>query len=209
MVLRALAGLVVPPACSICDSPVAPSYPICARCRRALSALGPLRSSVGDLDVLSAARYEGVARRLVARLKFSSRLGLAAVAAEGMLAAADAHLTAGVVLVPVPAAPSRQRARGFDTASYLTRLVSRSAGCAVLDCLVRRDNRRQFGRPRSERLADPPRIEWSRRAAGPPAGPAWIVDDVATTGATLAACARALGDAGVAELRALTFARAI
>jgi ComF family protein len=207
-VLRALAGLVVPPACSICDAPVAPADSICARCRHALSLLGPLRSSVGGLEVLSAARYEGVARRLVARLKFSSRLGLAAVAAEGMVGAAGGHLGAAA-LVPVPAAPGRQRARGFDTASYLTRLVSRSAGCPVLDCLVRRDDRRQFGRPRAERLADPPRIEWSRRAAGPPSGPVWIVDDVATTGATLAACARALRDAGADEVRALTFARAI
>jgi ComF family protein len=207
-VLRAVAGLVVPPACSICDASVAPADSICARCRHALSLLGPLRSSVGDLEVLSAARYEGVARRLVARLKFSSRLVLAEVAADRMAAAADAGIAAGV-LVPVPAAPSRQRARGFDTASYLTRLISRRTRCPVVECLARRDARRQFGRPRSERLADPPRIEWSRRVAGPPAGPVWIVDDVATTGATLAACARVLRDAGADEVRALTFARAI
>ena len=209
--LRTLASLVVPPVCSICDAPVAPAETICGACARALAALGPVRSSVGDLEVVSATRYEGAARRLVARLKFSSRLALAEVAADGIVAAAawcEVPFTEATA-VPVPAAPSRQRARGFDTASYLSSLISRRTGCDVRDCLVRRDDRRQFGRSRSARLAEPPRIEPRRCAGEPPAGPVWIVDDVATTGATLLACHRALRIAGVSDIRALTYARAI
>jgi predicted amidophosphoribosyltransferase len=36
-----------------------------------------------------------------------------------------------------------------------------------------------------------------------------VIDDVSTTGATLEACARALKDAGVREVRALTAARVV
>jgi predicted amidophosphoribosyltransferase len=41
-----------------------------------------------------------------------------------------------------------------------------------------------------------------------PPGDIWLVDDVATTGATLSACARVLRQDGTDRVRALTFARA-
>ena len=161
----------------------------------------------GGLELVSAAPYEGVAQELIRRLKFSSRLALAEVAAERMARAWGAAREGR--LVPVPAAPARERARGFDDAAMLAHLIARRSPYATaLECLARDDGPRQVRRSRAARTADPPRVKpaW---AAGPlPSGDVWLVDDVATTGATLMACARVLRDAGAGRVRALTFARA-
>jgi len=167
-----------------------------------------LRSTLpGGLELVSAAPYEGVAQELIRRLKFSARLALAEVAAERMVRAWGA--TQAGWLVPVPPAPARERARGFDDAAILTRLVAN--GCAEarsLPCLVRADGPRQVRRSRIERTADPPKVDLLRESFVLPPGEIWLVDDVATTGATLIACAAVLRSAGAERVRALTFARA-
>jgi len=156
----------------------------------------------GGLEVVSAAAYEGAARKLVAMMKYGSRIGLAKVAAGRMLPALGASPRA--TMVPVPPAPARERARGFDTAHILARMITvRAPGCEVGQCLVRRDGPRQVGRRRAARLSDPPHVRMSARA---PEGDVWLVDDVVTTGATLKSCADVLLGAGVSEVRALTFA---
>lgn len=204
--LRFATSLVAPPACSVCDSPVDWRERACAACSRELARLGPVRAAIGGMEVVSAVRYERVARLLVARLKFGSRLALAHVAADAMVAAWRPARTGA--LVPVPPSAARERARGFDTASLLARLVAARTGSPVAECLERQDNRRQFGRRRAERLAEPPAIAATRRAARLAGCPVWIVDDVTTTGATLLACRQALRRAGTTDVRALTFARA-
>jgi competence protein ComFC len=157
--------------------------------------------------VISAARYEGVAQELVRRLKFSSRLGLAEIAAERMARVRGAAREGW--LVPVPAAPARERARGFDDAAILVRLVARECPHArIAECLVRDDGPRQVRRSRHDRTADPPRVALRNTSVVLPQENVWLVDDVATTGATLAACARVLTDHGAERVRALTFARA-
>jgi predicted amidophosphoribosyltransferase len=60
------------------------------------------------------------------------------------------------------------------------------------------------GRERAARLADPPRVRAARSAPSR----ALLVDDVRTTGATLAVCAAALRRAGSREVVALTYAAA-
>jgi predicted amidophosphoribosyltransferase len=83
--------------------------------------------------------------------------------------------------------------------------VAAELGVPLVHCLARRTGRRQVGRDRASRLADPPRI----RAAGDPPASVLLVDDVLTTGATLAACAAALQAAGCADMSAGVLARAL
>ncbi len=110
-------------------------------------------------------------------------------------------------LVPVPLHPARRRRRGYNQAEILARALAQRTGLAVADCLARAGpGGTQVGRPRASRLAAPPgRIT----ARAPPPSEALLVDDVATTGATLAACAEALRSAGAVEVRALAFARTL
>jgi ComF family protein len=206
-VLRAVASLVAPPLCALCAKPCEYPDSICRRCERHVTALQPSRFTLpGGLEVISAAPYEGVARELVAKMKFASRLTLAEVAAERMLRAWGA--TREGWMVSVPPAPARERARGYDTAYVLARLVTHDTWAQVAPILEREDGPRQVGRPRKERIADPPRVRLLSAKVVLPSDDLWLVDDVVTTGATLTACVAVLEQAGAKRVRALTFARA-
>jgi predicted amidophosphoribosyltransferase len=148
--------------------------------------------------------YEGPGRDLVRGLKFRGALALAEEMAALVVASAPDGVLGGV-LVPVPLHPARLRRRGFNQAAVLAEAIARRAGLAVADCLRRRDvGPAQVGRGRQARLAGP---AGSIEAVDAVPRQAVIVDDVATTGGTLAACAAALRDAGAAEVAAVAFAR--
>jgi predicted amidophosphoribosyltransferase len=137
-------------------------------------------------------------------LKYARRLSLAEVAAEAMLAVMPGNESLEAV-VPVPAGPWRRRWRGFDPAEEIALAVASRAGLPISACLRRSSGRRQVGRRRFERLADPPRV----RAIAPAPVAVLLVDDVWTTGATIGACAAALRAAGSRRIVALTLARAL
>lgn len=206
--LRALTSFLAPPLCALCGDPCDYEKTLCGFCGRRIAGLTPARSLLGgELELVSAAPYEGVARELVQKLKFAARLTLAEVAAERMVRAWGGARAEW--LVPVPPAPARQRARGFDVAYALARLVARgTAGSQVSVSLKRDDGPRQVGRSRASRTQNPPRVSLLDDKVFLPSDELWLVDDVATTGATLLACVEALYEAGATRIHALTFARA-
>jgi ComF family protein len=148
--------------------------------------------------------YEGPGRDLVRALKFHGALALAAEMASIIVASAPDGLLQGV-LVPVPLYPARLRKRGFNQAGLLADAIARRTGLATADCLRRLGGGpTQVGRGRQERLSGQAGSIEAREGAP---RRALIVDDVVTTGATLAACAAALRKAGAAEVAAVAFAR--
>jgi len=110
-------------------------------------------------------------------------------------------------VVPVPLHPSRRRHRGFNQASDLARHI----GLPVSHALRRtRDTATQTGLSAARRHRNVGNAFAPTGAARQVAGlTVVLIDDVSTTGATLDACARALKDAGVKEVRAVTAARAL
>jgi predicted amidophosphoribosyltransferase len=152
--------------------------------------------------------YDGVARQLVAALKFRGALPVAALMAAHVAANLPPDVRDGgpASLVPVPPQVSRRRRRGFDPAGELTSALAPRLGLPTCACLRRRDRETQLGATRAQR----------RRAGrlaielrGPPPDRALLIDDVHTTGATLDACARTLRAGGCEEVIAITYARTL
>ena len=206
--VRFAAEILAPPRCAICGAPAASARLLCPLCGKRVGALSggraPLRLGRGPVERVSwACAYDGVARELVAALKFAGRIGLAEIAATAI--ADRLTVDAGTCVVPVPAAPLRRRRRGFDPGELIATRLAKRLGLELTPCLARRSGRRQVGRRRVERLAGAPRV----RLVSAPPNRVLLIDDVLTTGATLGACAAALAAAGSAQIEAAVFARAL
>jgi ComF family protein len=150
--------------------------------------------------------YAGPAREVVAALKFRGAFRVAEAMAAAVVASAPSGWLGGdVALVPVPLHPARRRRRGFNQAERLAAALSLRTGLPVADVLARAGAREtQMGRGRAERLRG---IEGSIAVASKPPPRVVLVDDVVTTGSTLAACRAALLGAGATEVRAIAYAR--
>ena len=105
----------------------------------------------------------------------------------------------------VPATAAAYARRGFDHMELVARALSRYLGIGVADVLVRGPSRDQRELSRSDREKN---LASSVRVIDDVAGTRLLlVDDVVTTGASLAACSRALLSAGARDVSACGFAR--
>ena len=113
-----------------------------------------------------------------------------------------------MVVAPVPLHRSRLRERGYNQAELLAKEVGRRTGAPLA---VRLLSRTGAAGPQAQAKSVEARLAAVRGAfqAAPEAAGAdvLLIDDVCTTGSTLAACADALLRAGAVRVAALTFAR--
>jgi ComF family protein len=224
----ALGGLIAPTICWGCDGPARRGEPLCRGCRASLHRLAAEPVWLSGVRVWAPVAYSGAARRLVGALKFSGARGVADAMAAQIVANAPSALLAqppseslgGSTLVPVPLHPRRLRSRGYNQAAAIAEALGRRAGLEVVDCLARTGPAlTQVGRDRVERRAGPAgeiRVREAparsgRRQEPAPAAPrrVLLVDDVVTTGATLAACRASLIGSGAVEVAAVAFARTL
>ncbi|GII61415.1 hypothetical protein Skr01_15000 [Sphaerisporangium krabiense] len=203
--LSHLLDLILPPRCAGCGRTGAV---LCAACLGAMRARPFARPPApgGPPECWAAAVYEGAARRAILAYKERGRTALRPALAACLLAAirAAGPPAAPFLLVPVPSARGALRRRGHDPVAGLAALAARglrgrgrAAACApVLG--HRRRVRDQAGLSAPERARNVAgAFQVAPAAAGRLRGrTAVLVDDVATTGATLAEAAAALRAAG-------------
>jgi len=199
--LSLLGELVAPSRCAACDALVAPRVLFCAAC--AVAALRAGRQPAGQHAVFE---YGGAIATAIVRLKYAGRFDLAA--RFGPVMASVVAPSRFDVVVPVPLHPSRLAERGFDQAALLAVPVARGLSLELASRAVVRTRAtpRQASLDRAARTTN---VDAAFRCARPGAVAGrrvLLVDDVRTTGATLAACASALLVSGAATVATLVLA---
>jgi ComF family protein len=156
----------------------------------------------------SAVAYEGPVEPLLHRFKYQGWRALARPLALLLCDRIAVEGQASSFVIPVPLHSSRRRQRGFNQAELLARELRQQLGLRdPAGRLIRvRATRPQVG---SDRLRRWENVQGAFAWRGPALDgrPLMVVDDVATTGATLEACAAALKAAGSGPVIGVTVAR--
>lgn len=215
--IAAALDLVCPRSCFRCRRPLGNDDALCELCRRAFPE--PRLAPAPGLDAcVAGAAYAGEVEAWVRAFKYPSAFALPEAGPEELLGALLARAAGGwleragpggapSLVVPVPLHARRLRRRGFNPAGLLARRLARRLGLAFDPVALARtrDTPSQTGldaRDRRRNVAGAFRVA---RSGGAPER-VLLVDDVVTTGATLAAAAHALRRAGASSVVGVTAA---
>jgi len=222
-----------PPKCVVCRGDVTAGATLCVVCWQTLhfidepvcDALGvPFEYDEGE-GALSAAAiaepppwdrgraavvFNETSKGLVHLLKYRDMQEAGLAMAGMMLGPARKLLSTCDMIMPVPLHRFRLWQRRFNQAAYLAQVLARNCGKPNLpDVLLRQSaTRSQVGLTAEERLKNVRRafVVPPEKIALLDGKKVLLVDDVRTTGATAAACATVLKNAGAARVDVLTFA---
>ena len=183
--------MLAPHRCPSCDwqIPDVEAAEFCAACAPLLEPAPagispPARSAAGWL-------YEGPFADAIRRFKYGGAGWLGAPLGAKLAVCARPYAGQIRAVVPVPLHPAKLRARGFNPAALLAKPVAAELGATLeVRWLYReRATRSQAGLDRDGRLAN---VRGAFRAARAKPTQVLLIDDVRTTGSTLAEAATAL-----------------
>jgi len=176
----------------------------CLFCKRVLEDLGEV--VCGDCVELCGGDYDIEAvRQVVFRFKYEGKRMLAR--SMGRVIFRRIGDVEADCLVCVPLHESRLRERGFNQSELLAEELSRLYGLPAYDGMVRiRETARQFDLNPEERVANVTGAFVVREGFCVEGKDVLLVDDILTTGATAAECARVLTEAGARSVELVVFA---
>lgn len=228
---------VYPPRCLTCGSVVDGDFGLCGRCWRDTAFIGgtvcdccgtPLPGADGGdaphCDAClshprpwqrgrAAMIYRDTGRKLVLALKHGDRQEIARPAGLWLAAAVKDLLRETTLIAPVPLHWQRMIKRRYNQSALLAKVLSVKVDRAMCPDLLQRIRRTRSldGMGQEERyrtLENAIRVH-PRRRMRMIGRPILLVDDVMTSGATLAACTRACLDAGSGPVSIVTLARVV
>ena len=192
---------IAPPICPICGNPNLHNEEPCQRCL----ALRPLYTSLRSHTV-----FTGSIREAIHRLKYRRDIGLGEALARPMITSLQKLNWSLDIITSVPLGLARFEERGYNQATLLARPIALSLNLPFSSRILTRtrETRTQVGlsvTERQENMADAFQAN-SKLSTGKNI---LVVDDVATSGATLNACAKALLDGGANKIYGFSLARAV
>lgn len=185
--------------CPHCDLPEAGQ--LCPDCQSQLPVFDQLRSY---------SIYEGVLRQSIHHLKYNNDLPLADTLCRMLIYLFNQQNWKVDLICPVPLSLQRLRQRGYNQSALLAQILAWAVeipynGKALMRV---RETLSQVGLNAEQRRANvkgafwaDPRLVKEKTVL--------IVDDIATTSATISACAEALKTAGAGKVYAITLARTV
>lgn len=185
------------PWCATCGKPLVSETGLCTECRELPP---PAHSAARALFP-----YGGAPGKLLRAYKFGPHRNAAGILAEGFdraLSGVERDLDLDLTVVPVPPRPRKLKALGWDQVEEVVRVLEGRHRRRVARCLRSRSRVVQKRLGREGRAANAGR---AYECAGPPPSAAVVIDDVITTGATLAACSRVLKEAGSRTIVVLAY----
>lgn len=194
-------------ACSICGMPVAAKVEhtfVCEECENNRPAYEFARSAL---------KYERPVDILIQDFKYRKALHLAEDFGDILHAAAQARFNAAAVdvVIPVPLHPHRRRERGFNQTEVLAEALARRLDRRLdtQSLIRRRDTEHQARISGTERRDNLHAAFFVQRPEFIRGRTVLLIDDVMTSGTTLAACAGELKKSGASRVWCLTLARAL
>ncbi len=174
----------------------------CSDCVKSIrfysNAISPNYHCPENLDgIFVLAHYDGIIRQAIKQVKYRGQYAIFKELAPLIKPSFQFDY-----LVPVPLFSSRYQKRGFNQSEKLAKYLD----FPVFNCLKRtRDTKPQFDLKREDRLKNVQNAFALKQKL--PAGNFCLIDDVATTGATLSECAKVLKKAGASKIYAICIAR--
>lgn len=154
--------------------------------------------------VYVAGYYDGYLKDLITRFKYSNAME----AASPLVSVLMPRISTGYdLIVPVPSSSRRFRQRGYNPTKLLAKEVSKRTGVACAEALGRLGHTRQVGTDRRKRLTQLQGAFYVHKPVLIKDKTVLLIDDVATTGATLSECAEVLREHGAKKIDAAVVAR--
>ncbi len=193
---------------------------VCAVCQKHTidGRTHPLCRSRYSIDgIYSSLVYKGIIKKIVYQFKYPPYLfdmedTISSLFYEGIIQQEQVYrlLSVPTIFVPIPIHINRLRKRGYNQAEFLAKGLGKRMGIPVLDILVRiKDTKTQVGltkQARKDNIARAFAINKKYAALAQTYPQVFLIDDVATSGATLSEAANILKRNGVKYVWGITFA---
>ena len=208
-IVHSIKDFLFPPACPLCEGMLTDDEILCSTCidtfaEEALHYKPPDRmmESVDLISVLLP--YDSSCRTIVHALKYHGMPSLGFVLGRlmAMKTLKDRNISENTFLIPVPLHPVKLKERGYNQSEYLARGFASFSPYEVRTNLLRRTRKTETQtaldhKERAENVRNAFVYSGKKTLSG---YGVILIDDVMTTGSTMAACVQALKDGGAGNI---------